>query len=197
MNNPVLDSNNAEVTVTKFRGSTVAGLVMFDGMPLGTADGSATGELGLKVIVIAETSVGGTATAANQVLQLAKTPALGTAIAPSTDVITTQRPAVTQVVSTALEASHILKASAGQLVELAVFSNTAGYILLMNSTTLPADGAVTLLYPPIPIAANQLFVLDLPAPLVASTGIVACISSTGSFTKTIGGSTCAFYAQVN
>lgn len=121
----------------------------------------------------------------------------GTASTPSAAVQTVQPPAVTEVRSTALEASKIIKASPGQLCSLAVFSNAAGFILLMNSATLPANGAVSLLYPPIPIAADQIVVLDLPRPLVASTGIVACISSTGSFTKTIGGSTCAFYAQFN
>lgn len=124
---------------------------------------------------------------------------IGTALAPSGAVVTSQRPGVTQVVSTALEASHVLKANAGQLVQLSVFSSkaTAQYILVMNSTTLPGDGAVTLLFPPIPILGNSLLVLDLPAPLVASTGIVVCNSSTGSFTKTIGSADCVFYSQVN
>ena len=118
---------------------------------------------------------------------------------PSATVLTTQRPAVTQVLSTALEASHILSAAPGQLVQLSVFNSksSAQFILLMNAASLPADGAVTLLYPPIPIAANSLLVLDMPAPLVASAGIVVCNSSTGSFTKTIGSADCAFYAQVN
>lgn len=123
----------------------------------------------------------------------------GTALVPSTHVLTSQRPAVTQVMSTALEASHILKASPGQLVQLAVLNTSVAtqYILVMNSATLPADGAVTLLFPPIPVSAGQLKVLDIPAPIVASTGIVVCNSSTGTFTKTIGAADCVFYAQVN
>lgn len=123
----------------------------------------------------------------------------GTATSPNASVITVQRPAVTQVVSTAFEASHVLKASAGQLVQLSIFNSKASaqFVLLINATSLPANGAVTLLYPPIPIAAATLLVLDLPAPLVASTGIVVCNSSTGSFTKTLGAADCAFYAQVN
>lgn len=124
---------------------------------------------------------------------------IGTALIPSAAVVTTQRPSVTQVVSTALEASHILKAAAGQLVQLTVFNSktSSQYILVMNSATLPADGAVTLLFPPIPIGAASILVLDLPAPVVASTGITVCNSSTGSFTKTIGAADCVFYAQVN
>lgn len=147
----------------------------------------------------------GDATAANQVIEiarltsiLAKQPAFGTALLPSADVLSIQRPTVTQVISTALEASKVLKAEPGQLVQLSVFnSGAAQFLLLMNATTLPADGAVSLLFPPIPIAAASLLVLDLPAPLVASTGIVICNSSTGSFTKTIGSANCAFYAQIN
>lgn len=124
---------------------------------------------------------------------------LGTASTPSSDVLTVQRPSVTQTVSTAFEASRVLKSSAGQLIQLSIFNSKASaqFILLMNATSLPSNGAVTLLYPPIPIAAATLLVLDLPAPLVASIGIVVCNSSTGSFTKTIGSADCAFYAQVN
>jgi hypothetical protein len=104
----------------------------------------------------------------------------------------------TQIMSTALETSHVLKASAGNLVELSIFNSKASsqFILVMNSTTVPADGAVALLYPPIPIAAASLVVLDIPYPLVASTGIAVCNSSTGSFTKTIGSADCAFFAEV-
>lgn len=159
-------------------------------------DAVATGTGGLTDTQLRATavpvSVSGVSTAAKQ-------PALGVALTPSTDVITSQRPAVTQVISTALEASHILKASPGQLVQLSVFNSKASaqFILVLNSTTLTADGAVTLLYPPIPIPAATLIVLDFSAPIVASTGIVVCNSSTGSFTKTIGSADCAFYAQVN
>lgn len=109
--------------------------------------------------------------------------------------VRTLPPATTPVVSTALEASKVIKASAGWLFSLSAFSNTAGYILIMNSATVPADGAVTLLYPPIPIAANQTIMLQLDSPIEASAGIAVCISSTGSFTKTVGGATCVFQAQ--
>lgn len=125
--------------------------------------------------------------------------ASGTALIPASTVLTTQRPSITQVVSTALEASKVLKASAGQLVHLSVFNSKASaqFILIMNSATVTGDGAVTLLYPPIPIAAATLLVLDFPAPLAASIGISISNSSTGSFTKTIGSADCAFYAQIN
>lgn len=162
--------------------SAVGGTVAIDQTTPGTTNG---------VVINSSALPTGASTSALQ-------PSLGTSTSPSTNVITTQRPSVTQVISTALEASHVLKASAGQLVELAVFNSKASsqFILLMNSTTVPGDGAVTLLYPPIPIGAASLLVLDLPYPLVASTGISISNSSTGSFTKTLGGADCAFFAQV-
>jgi hypothetical protein len=106
--------------------------------------------------------------------------------------------AVTEVRSTAKEASHILKAAAGSLKQLTI-NNTAGstqYYLLMNSATLPADGAVSLLFPPIPVAAGTIVVIDFPTPLVASTGIVICNGPNNSFTKAIGAADSIFYAQV-
>lgn len=106
---------------------------------------------------------------------------------------------LTEVRSTALETAKVLKASSGRLHSLAVFNSSASaqFILLINAAAVPGDGAVSLLYPPIPIAAGAMVVLDLPRPVEASTGIVACNSSTGSFTKTAGSADCAFYAQVS
>lgn len=123
----------------------------------------------------------------------------GTSLIPATGVVTVQNPAVTAVTSTALETSHVLKASAGQLCSLAIFNSKASaqFILIMNSTTVPSNGAVTLLYPPIPIAAASILVIDFPRPLVASTGISVANSSTGTFSLTIGSADCVFTGQIN
>lgn len=104
----------------------------------------------------------------------------------------------TTVVSTALEASHVGKSSAGSLVSLHVLNTntSAQYILVMNSATVPANGAVTLLYPPIYVPGTSNVSLTFPSPLVASTGIAVCNSSTGTFTKTIGSADCIFTIQV-
>lgn len=104
----------------------------------------------------------------------------------------------TTVKSTAFEASHVLKSSAGELVSLHCFNSKASaqYILIMNAASLPANGAVTLLYPPIKVPADSNVSLVFPVPLTAVTGITVCNSSTGSFTKTIGSADCAFTAQV-
>lgn len=99
-------------------------------------------------------------------------------------------------VSAALEASSIAKASAGvlRLVSGRINSTAASgtyYVLLMDSATLPADGAVTLLAAPTKIVhvtgTDSPFILDFTeGGIAASSGIVVCLSST-EFTKTIGG----------
>jgi len=106
---------------------------------------------------------------------------------------------VTTVISTALEASKVLKSSAGKLHTIAIFNSKASaqFILIMDSATVPADGAVTLLYPPIPIAAATLVQLDLSSIVEATNGIAICNSSTGTFTKTVGSADCVFLAQVS
>lgn len=61
---------------------------------------------------------------------------------------------------------------------------TAGYVMIFNSTTIPADGTVT---PSrcIPLAANTGLELNYrPIPIYFGTGIAVAFSSTGCFTKT-------------
>ncbi len=96
--------------------------------------------------------------------------------------------AATPVESTALEGGHILKAAPGCLlgVYVTVDSTTTGYLLTFNTTTVPADGAVT----PIEciyIATNpgSVFINFSPQPPEwYNVGIVAVFSSSGCFTKT-------------
>lgn len=104
-----------------------------------------------------------------------------------------------EVRSPALEASRVLKDTRGFITHLSVFNSKASaqFILLMDSTTVPADGAVKLLYPPIPVAAGTLAEITFTKGIEAKTGIVVCNSSTGSFTKTIGLADCIFYARIH
>jgi hypothetical protein len=94
---------------------------------------------------------------------------------------------ITPVVSAALEGSHVLKASAGNLYSLYVTTGTtAGYLMTFNATSAPADGAVT----PIdcasaPANATTSITFNGAPPDVYSTGITAVFSTTGCFTKTI------------
>lgn len=98
--------------------------------------------------------------------------------------------------SAALEASTVTKATAGLLRQITGrIDSSAGsatyYLQVYNASSLPADGAVTMLITPIKIVhttgTNTNFTVDLTMNGVyASTGIVVALSST-EFTKAITG----------
>lgn len=102
---------------------------------------------------------------------------------------------VSLVTSSALEASHVLKASAGTLVSLVGYnSGAAQFIQVHNSATAPADAAVPKYVFTVPASSN--FSLDFPitgAPF--TTGISVCNSSTAA-SKTVGAADCFFSAVV-
>lgn len=79
----------------------------------------------------------------------------------------------------------ILKASAGNLYGYNIVTGaSAGYLMIFDSATVPADGTVT---PKkvIAIAANTSVERGFNLPIVFSTGITLVFSTTGPFTKTI------------
>lgn len=92
---------------------------------------------------------------------------------------------IAPVVSTAVEANHVLKAGAGNLYGFQVTSGgTSGFVMVYNSVSAPADGAVT---PAkcFELPANSTIGVDFaPIPMVLTTGITIGFSSTGCFTKT-------------
>ena len=95
----------------------------------------------------------------------------------------------TPVVSAALEGSHVLKSAAGCLLAVyaTIDSTTAGWLMVFNSATVPADGSVT--------PVDCVYISQAPgslglnwAPLPPewfSTGVSVAFSSTGCFTKTL------------
>jgi hypothetical protein len=98
--------------------------------------------------------------------------------------------ALTPVVSNAAESSHVLKASAGSLwgVYATNLTGTAGFLVVLNATAAPADGAITPLAC-VPLTANGVASINfMPGPPSAySTGITAVVTSaTTCFAKTTG-----------
>lgn len=91
------------------------------------------------------------------------------------------------VVSVAAEGSHVLKAGPGCLLAAYVYnSGAAGFLMVLNSTTVPADGAVTPLECiPVAAASYQFINFAPQPPEYYSTGISIVVSTTGCFTKTV------------
>jgi hypothetical protein len=108
--------------------------------------------------------------------------------------------AIVPVVSTAAENSHILKTTAGNLYSVYAtnLTATAGFLVLLNASGPPADGAITPLEC-VPLPANGTASLNYnPGPVARfSTGIVAvATSATSCFTKTTGTITAFFKGAV-
>ena len=98
--------------------------------------------------------------------------------------------------STAYEASHVIKGSAGVLFAVTGFNSSASdqFIQIHDANSLPSNGAapvITFL-----LRASRNFSIDFGGKFgrFFTTGIVICNSSTGP-TKTIGSSDCWFDAQ--
>ncbi len=100
----------------------------------------------------------------------------------SLDLVTTS---LTPNAVSAAAGSQIAKASAGKLYGLNVVAGaSAGFVMVFDSTTVPADGTVT---PKkvFPIAANAGVSYSWDRGLTFTAGIVIVFSTTGPFTKTI------------
>lgn len=84
--------------------------------------------------------------------------------------------------------SLLVKSGSGNLYELDVTSTVAGFLMVFNAITPPADGTVTPIRCIAATGAGSLFYATLPLgaiPEFYSTGVTAVYSSTGCFTKTI------------
>lgn len=95
--------------------------------------------------------------------------------------------AVAAIPSTATSvaaSSIVLKASAGNLFSVCVNAGaSAGYLLIFDATSAPADGVVTPVFS-IPVAANSFYTTDWAYPIRCATGITLVFSTTGPYTKT-------------
>lgn len=97
---------------------------------------------------------------------------------------------ITPVVSGSAEATHVLKASAGNLYSVYAtnLTATAGFLTVINATSAPGDGAQTPLEcVPLPANGNASINYSAGPPSVFSTGITAIVTSANTcFTKTTG-----------
>lgn len=103
------------------------------------------------------------------------------------------------VVSGSAEACHVLKASAGNLYSVYAvnLTATAGFLVVTNTTTAPADGAITPLDFAVLPANGQATINYSGPPAVYGTGITACLTSAVTvFTKTTGVITGAISGKV-
>jgi hypothetical protein len=115
--------------------------------------------------------------------------------------------------SPALEASHVFKTQPGNLYSLGIVNTgAAGFVLLIDGTTVPADGALTSCGTTNPAGClKACYPIGLgtatapvygglqmqPGPPISfANGIVAVYSSTGCTTKTLGAANIFFEAQV-
>lgn len=93
--------------------------------------------------------------------------------------------AVVGTASAAAESGRVLKASAGNVYSVSITTGgSAGYLMLFNATTVPADGAVTPVMCRVVAANSTLTVSSGVIPQRYTTGISAAFSTTGCFTKT-------------
>ncbi len=107
---------------------------------------------------------------------------------------------VTPIVSAAAEASHVMKASPGRVYSVYAtnITTTAGFLVLLNATSLPSDGAILpLACIPLP-ASGAASINYIPTPAGQySTGIVAAATSASTcFTLTTGTITAFFSGTI-
>lgn len=117
-------------------------------------------------------------------LSLPVTIATDQSAVPVSGTVTAVMGSVTPVSTGAAAASLVVKAAPGTLYAAEVGSTSAsGWLMLFNTTSAPADGAVTPLKA-FQVAANTSARLAFSTPLTFSAGITLVFSSTGPFTKT-------------
>jgi len=103
--------------------------------------------------------------------------------------------AIASVVSTSAEASHVIKAAAGNLYSAYAvnLTSTPGYVLIFDATSAPVDGAVTPLdCAPLPASGSASVNYRSGPPKRYATGVVVVVSSGASCFSKVSGTITAF-----
>lgn len=98
--------------------------------------------------------------------------------------------------STAAESCHTFQNGPAVFVTGSGYIGAAGWIMLLDSASIPADGAVTPVAWTYVSAAGSWFIDYGQHPARMKNGIVLCASSTGPLTKTAYSTNTVFTAQV-
>ncbi|MGH7059016.1 MAG: hypothetical protein ACREFH_01415 [Stellaceae bacterium] len=94
-------------------------------------------------------------------------------------------PGIAPVVSSAVEASRLIKSGPGNLYSLYVTTgSTAGFVMTFNAAAAPADGPVTPVECVVAPINSTISINFSGPPDIYTRGIVAVFSTTGCFTKT-------------
>jgi hypothetical protein len=183
-------TNGAFVNVKQLPANASVNLNQVGGTAVATGHGTAAGALRVELPTDG-TGVVGLAAGASVVGKVGidqTTPGTtnGVAVAPSANAGV----GITRVVSGAAENNHVLKASAGNLygVYATNLTATSGFLVVLNATSAPADGAITPLAC-VPLPANSFGSINYAPgpPAIYATGITAVVTSAAScFTKTTG-----------
>lgn len=161
MDHYILDANNAVITVTKYLGRTNAALDALGAAPLGTADGTATGEVGLKVIAVGSAAGGSTY--------------------PIPPAVSTYSP--TLFSNLGANATLNVKATAGNVFSLTCHNENAAerYVQLHNTATVPSTGVTVPIYSFLVPALSQIVIGNdffTQAGVHFATGIAFAFSTT-------------------
>lgn len=123
--NPILDGTNGRLTITGFGGGT-ASMNTLGGLPLGTVDGSPTGQVAVKVMTVSGGGGG------------------GGAVTVTSGTVTALTPIVSGTVTSSFAAGQVLRSGSCNLFRVTAnyLGSTQAYLQLFNASAVPSDGAI-------------------------------------------------------
>lgn len=99
-------------------------------------------------------------------------------------------------VSQAAESYVVLAARPASLVNLTIWDSATEYILIVDKSSLPSNGTVTLLHVPIKVSADTTVQVPFRIPYGKSTSGIVVINSSTAPSLTKGGNTVMYSSQI-